>query len=156
MDATTMPLTPSLISKLSADFSNVTFAIGDQFAWSPDKTTVFYVDDDPSADQLILHELSHALLDHRAYSMDIELVSMEVEAWQKAHQLATTYGVDIAEEIEQKHLETYREWMHARSTCPNCQAVGYQQSSDTYRCPACQQLWRVNEARICGLKRYKI
>ena len=62
----------------------------------------------------------------------------------------------LNEEVIQEHLDTYRDWLHARSICPSCTANGYQISSHTYECPACLHTWRVNEARICALRRYSL
>lgn len=155
MDATTMRSMSSLIHKLKTDFPTLTFFESDQFAWLPATQTVSYNPELPHAAALLLHELSHGLLDHQEYTRDIELLAMEAAAWEKAAQLAEQYSVRISEEVIQSHLDTYREWMHARSTCPECTATGYQTSPSHYACPACTHEWRVNEARLCGLKRYK-
>lgn len=156
MDATTMPSIPSLLPKLNKDFDHLTFEASERFAWSPDKNTVFYEENHPDGVDLLLHELSHALLEHQDYQKDIELVAMETAAWDKARELATTYDHTINEETAEKHLDTYRDWMHARSTCPHCEATGFQNKKSTYHCVACGHDWRVNEARLCGLKRYSL
>lgn len=156
MDATTTPSTPSktnLVTRLEVDFPLITFAHGEQFKWSPKTQTVFYADGDiPS----LLHELSHAILGHNDYARDIELIALERAAWDKAVELAAVYGVKIDDNQVEDHLDTYRDWLHARSTCPNCTAIGFQIKKSTYQCPACTHRWRVNDARICGLKRYSL
>jgi DnaJ-class molecular chaperone len=53
-------------------------------------------------------------------------------------------------------MNSYRDWLHARSTCPVCQATGMETKKSIYTCPACRHQWRVNEARICSLRRYHI
>lgn len=156
MDATTMPSMHSLLLKLNKDFTQITFTESERFAWSPDVQTVFYNPNDENAAELLLHELSHGLLGHHDYQKDIELVAMEAAAWEKALELAKTYGATIDDGVSEKHLDTYRDWMHARSTCPHCEATGYQTKKDTYSCVACGHSWRVNEARLCGLKRYSL
>lgn len=156
MDATTMRSTSSLIHKLKTDYPNITFFESEQFSWSPVTHTVSYARELPNASELLLHELSHGLLEHREYTRDIELLAMEAAAWEKARELADTYSVRLSEKIVQRHLDTYRDWMHARSTCPECTATGYQTSHSQYACPACTHEWRVNEARLCGLKRYTL
>lgn len=145
----------SLIHKLKSDYPAMTFFKSDDFAWSPSIRTVSYNPELPHAAALTLHELSHGLLDHTEYKRDIELIAFEVAAWEKARELAAKYHIDIPENVIEDSLDTYRDWMHARSTCPACSATGYQITRDSYACPACTHEWRVNEARLCALRRYK-
>jgi lipopolysaccharide biosynthesis regulator YciM len=105
---------------------------------------------------LLIHELAHALLNHKNYRRDIELIEMETAAWHEAKQYGEKYNVEIKEDVIQDHLDTYRDWLHARSSCPNCLATGYQTKHLTYECPACTHSWKVNEARLCALRRYGI
>lgn len=154
MDVITMRSMSSLIHKLKTTYPDITFAEAEQFAWSPATRTVHFNRTNPQAAPLLLHELSHASLDHRDYRRDIELVAMETAAWEKAKEHAETYNVRVDETVIQDHLDTYREWLHARSTCPNCSANGYQINARHYECPACTHSWRVNEARLCALRRY--
>jgi len=149
-----MPSTRSLLPKLEKDYSQLLFIPSDRFSWSPTKQTIFYDQSDTSNTSLLLHELAHGLLGHHDYSKDIELVAMESEAWDKALELADTYGIKIKDDTVQDNLDTYREWLHARSTCPRCDATGYQSGKNTYTCVACAHEWRVNEARLCALRRY--
>ena len=146
--------THSLLPKLQAQYPQLLFTPGDRFLWSPDKQTVFYDEADPGNTSLLLHELAHGLLEHHDYSKDVELVAMETEAWDKARELAPNYAVKIPEDVIQDTLDSYREWLHARSTCPQCDATGYQSGKKEYTCVACSHVWRVNEARICALRRY--
>lgn len=149
-----MPSTRSLLPKLKKDYPQLSFAPGERFVWSPDAHTVFYDTADPENTSLLLHELAHGLLGHHTYSKDVELVAMEAEAWDKALELAPHYAVEITDEVVQDTLDSYREWLHARSTCPECEATGYQSGKNEYTCVACSHTWRVNEARICALRRY--
>lgn len=161
MDATTTHSMSLLIQTLKNAYPDLTFSEAEQFSWSPSKKTVFYNPTLPHATSLLLHELSHALLEHRNYQRDIELIAMETAAWEKAQLLANEYvailndpSLDISEDAIQDHLDTYRDWLHARSTCPQCSATGFQTGKSTYACPACSHTWRVNEARLCALRRY--
>jgi len=151
-----MPSIASLLNSLTADYPAITFTEAAAFSWSPDAQTVFYTPNDPDADALLLHELSHGLLEHHIYNRDIELLAMESAAWQKARELSTHYRVVISEDTAEDNLDTYREWLHARSTCPACTATGYQDGASTYSCPACQHRWKVNEAKICALRRHSL
>ena len=81
---------------------------------------------------------------------------MERQAWDKAIDLADTYDAHIDDSIIETTLDSYRDWLHARSTCPTCSATGLQVKNRTYNCPVCHGQWRVNEARICALRRYNL
>ena len=144
----------SLIHKLKTTHTDVSFEEADQFSWSPTTRTIFYNRSLPHAPLLLLHELSHATLGHREYRRDIELLAMDTAAWETAKQHAETYTIRSNEDVIQDHLDTYRDWLHARSSCPNCTANGYQTEKSVYACPACSHAWKVNDARICALRRY--
>lgn len=156
MDATTMRSMSSLIRKLKTTYPDITFLEANEFLWSPSKQTVQYTPHKADAPHLLLHELSHGLLGHRHYRRDIELLAMETSAWEKARELADQFSVKFNEDVMESHLDTYREWMHARSICPNCSSNGYQTDATVYECPACSHRWKVNEARICALRRYSL
>lgn len=149
-----MPSTRSLLPKLKREYPQLSFTSSDRFSWSPDEQTVYYDESGTENVNLLLHELAHGLLEHHDYSKDVELIAMEAEAWDKALELATIYNVDITDETIQDTLDTYREWLHARSTCPACEATGYQSGKYNYACVACGHGWRVNEARVCALRRF--
>ena len=156
MDATTMRSMSSLIHKLKTDFEQLNFLPAEEFSWSPVTQTVFYAANEPHAPLLLLHELGHATLNHQDYHRDVSLLAMETAAWEAAKKHAAIYKVRIDETVVQDHLDTYRDWLHARSTCPECGATGYQTESRHYSCIACSHEWRVNEARGCALRRYKL
>lgn len=146
----------SLITRLQADYPELTFKPAADFKWSAANATVFYDTNAKAAKALCLHELSHAILKHRIYNRDVDLLKLERDAWDFAQQnLASRYNVIITDELAQENLDTYRDWLHARSTCPTCNATGIQSSQSDYRCLACGGIWKVNEARICALKRSK-
>ena len=151
-----MPSMKSLISKIKNDFPEFTLKVSSGFRWSPDSQTVFI---DPEAEQgsiFILHELSHAILGHEDYDRDINLIKLERDAWEYAQNtLASRYDIKIDSSTIQDNLDTYRDWLHARSTCPDCQATGLQVQTRQYTCLACGHSWNVNEARICALRRYR-
>lgn len=146
----------SLIKKLQEDYPVLLFEPSSNFRWLPSQKIIFY--DDASHDSAsLLHELSHALLEHNSYSRDIHLIKMESAAWEYAKTiLAPKYQIIISNDIIQESLDTYRDWLHARSTCPRCRAIGIQRSMNQYSCLACGALWRVNNARDCALRRYRV
>lgn len=156
MDATIMLSTTSLANNLQPDFSAFIFKASDEFRWAPQENTIFY--DQTSDDYAsLLHELAHAVLQHENYTKDITLIEMERDAWQYAvTTLAPKYKTTINDNIVQDSLDTYRDWLHARSTCPNCKATGVQTKKSQYKCVLCATQWRVNDARICALRRYTL
>jgi len=150
-----MPSTDSLIDTLRHAHGDITFVAGEHFEWSPSKRTITYDPDDAYLDAHLLHELGHALLGHSGYERDIDLIAMERDAWQKAKvELADMYGVPFAGEIVHHDMDTYRDWLHERSTCPHCDSSGIQVAKHEYKCVTCRKKWRVNEARSCQLRRY--
>lgn len=142
-----------LIKKISTDHPAIHLRPEGNFLWLPRESAIAY---DPKGDAVyLLHELGHALLGHDSYTRDIELLSIERDAWTYAAQhLSDTYAVPITPETIEDALDSYREWLHARSTCPSCHLTGVQSASQAYRCVSCGTTWRVNEAKGCQLRRY--
>lgn len=148
-----MVSTALLIKNLKSDYPQFNFEISSEYLWSPSSHTIFYTSNGEN-EGLLLHEISHGLLDHVEYQYDIDLIAMERAAWDRAIELSSSYNVKIDDELIESNLDSYRDWLHARSSCPNCNATGLQIKKQTYKCPACNHIWRVNEARICALRRY--
>lgn len=143
-----MPSIRSLAAKLRTDYPALVFQESDIFEWSPPTKTISYDPHDSLATSRLLHELGHAKLQHTAYNRDIELIAHERDAWRHAKTiLAPTYNVVIKDETIEDDMDTYRDWMHARSTCPHCGANGIQTDTRTYRCAVCRRTWQVNDAR---------
>ena len=152
-----MPSTQPLLERIQADFADIGFVAGERFEWQPAKRTVIYDRDDPFFDAHLLHELGHAVLGHADYDRDIDLITMERDAWQHARlELSPRYGVAIPSDILHYDMDTYRDWLHARSTCPACSSNGIQIKQRQYKCVTCRNVWKVNEARSCQLRRYKL
>ena len=153
-----MPSTCSILKKLKSDYPTITFQPAEDYLWSPSQQTVYYAEDSTDKDgcAYLLHELSHGLLRHTDYDRDVKLIAMERAAWDKAQELASGYNLFINDDLIESNLDSYRDWLHARSTCPNCGATGMQTKKLAYSCPACSHKWRVNEARICALRRFSI
>ena len=145
----------SLLQALRVDFPHVTYSVGDGFYWSPASQTVYFQVNGSDAVTL-LHETAHAILGHTSYSKDIDLIHLERDAWNKTVQLGSQYTVSIDISVVEEALDTYRDWLHARSLCPNCKQNGIQTDQTTYSCVLCDQCWLVNDARSCGLRRHKI
>ena len=141
-----------LISKLQAQFPDIAFTQGSRFYWSPESHEVVYnaAADGDGALWAILHETSHALLRHRTYTNDFELLKMEVAAWEKAKDLARTLRIQpIDENHVQDCLDTYRDWLHKRCLCPRCANRSFQKDSEHYSCHNCSTTWKVTPSRFC-------
>jgi len=142
-----------LVEQLRVDFPEVLFVVGDECRWTPEKNAVFYTDEDEIN---LLHELGHALLGHKNFTQDIELLHFERDAWEKAREIGVKYGVKITDQQIENALDTYRDWLHERSKCPNCGQNGVQSGPNgDYRCINCNTVWKTNDARKTALRRYK-
>lgn len=142
------------ISNVINDHPQFRFQLSDDFYWSSSNNTIYYTTEGEHCPELLLHELSHAILKHCSFSFDIELIAIERQAWDYAKKLALSYKVEISDNFIQDQLDTYRDWIHDRSTCPKCKANGLQNTKSSYQCIACKSEWTVNDARERQLKRY--
>ncbi len=160
MAATTTAKITSLITSLqSSDYFTrlpytVTIERGMSFSWSYENRTITYDPHDKDVEVLLLHEAGHAVLDHHNYIYDVHLLEMERAAWDKARELASMLKVRLPHATIETALDTYRDWLHARSLCPRCGSTGVQEGQHAYTCLACHREWHVNEARTCQLRRY--
>lgn len=124
------------------------------FSWNHHAYAITYNPSSENAAEYLLHEYSHALLQHQNYEHDIDLIKLERAAWDKALEIAPQYAIDIDESLIETSLDSYRDWLHSRSLCPHCHSTGLQASHQDYYCPACTTTWHVNEAKTCALRRY--
>ena len=138
------------ISRLRHDFPDFRFVPGGQENWSPGSHTITYKKDEPLHRLKcgLLHELAHAQLGHQDYKSDFELLKMESQAWELAAKLGRKYGVRISDEHIQNCLDTYRDWLHRRSTCPACGMHVLQSDAVSYHCFNCQTTWKVSSGRF--------
>jgi ribosomal protein L37AE/L43A len=156
------PFLENLLIKLTERYPRITFKAGAVFCWSPKQCEVQYVrpdtsiprtlsNNDSAACYALLHEVGHALLDHRKYQTDFELVTMEVSAWKEAKRIAPDFGiVSIDEDHIQDSLDSYRDWLYRRSVCPVCTTKALQQDDTLiYRCHNCHTTWQVAASRFC-------
>lgn len=123
--------------RLKEDFKEYHFKFGRKFAFRPPKTIVLGPQE-PFFKLLTLHELSHAICKHKSFRIDVERLKMEVEAWEKAKELASSYHIEVDEELIQQELDTYRDWLHQKSRCPKCGLTRYQTMDRQYHCPLCE------------------
>lgn len=146
-----------LLSQLATDFPDLVFMSGEEFCWSPKTHTVVFrrSKDSPTSEWALLHEIGHALLGHHSYKSDLELISLEAQAWDKAKELGQEYGYQIDNDHIEDCMDTYRDWLHQRSSCPACSTQCLQQDARHYRCFNCGQVWTVTSSRFCRPYRLK-
>lgn len=141
-----------LVNTLQERFPDLKFSPGRQFCWSPETAEIIYkpAAKGQKAIWSLLHETGHALLRHQGYKGDFELLSLEINAWQRARVLAADLGLTINEDHIEDCLDTYRDWLYKRSICPTCSTKSLQQGDFVhYRCFNCHTTWRVTASRFC-------
>jgi predicted RNA-binding Zn-ribbon protein involved in translation (DUF1610 family) len=142
----------AIIAELGRQFPELKFTPGKQFYWSPETGEISYESSAKGRQAVwsLLHETGHALLEHRTYQGDFELLKLEMDAWERAKEVAADLGLRIDEDHVQNSLDTYRDWLHKRSICPSCGTKCLQQSDFAhYRCFNCHTIWRVSSSRFC-------
>jgi len=146
-----------LIAALKTAYPKLKFQKGQSFVWSPTDATVHYTSarDDTFAYSL-LHEVGHALLEHSTFKSDLDLLKLERDAWDTAVELSAAYSVEIPDEHIEHCIDTYRDWLYARSLCPNCKQCGLQTAKTMYQCVFCNHAWIVSESRLCKVTRRRV
>ena len=141
-----------IIKEVSSSYPELKIQSGDSFYWSPESKLIVYNKQMVNKDiglWAFFHEVAHAKLNHNSYSSDLGLLKLEVEAWDEAKKIAIEYGLKIDEDHIQDCLDTYRDWLYRRSTCPTCEIVCLQITPTSYRCHNCSTVWSVSASRFC-------
>lgn len=126
-----------LKKRLKLDYPEFQFKDGPKFSWRPPKTIFFGPQEDKDY-LLALHELGHALSGHTSFNTDIQRIKIESEAWEKARTLCNKYNIPYDEDFAEAQLDTYRDWLHTKSTCKTCGLTMYQTKDGFYHCPQCE------------------
>lgn len=132
--------------QLKQDFPTLTFVADVEFFWSANSNTIHYNPDTLNTrhgTSQLLHEIGHALCQHTTFSSGIQLLKLESDAWEKAIEIAKKYQLTIDTEHVEQCLNSYRDWLHQRSTCPNCNNVAVETEAHVYKCFNCSQRWKV-------------
>lgn len=147
----------TILEAVKAAEKEFSFIVGTTFSWSPETKTITYkVSNHNEAAWSLLHELAHAKLGHTTYNTDFELLTLEVQAWNYSKKEAKKYGLIIDGNYIEDCLDSYRDWLHRRSTCPTCGTAGLQQTQTEYHCHNCNTVWHVTAARFCRPYRRKV
>ena len=117
-------------------FPDFTYKTGKKFAYHPPKTVVIGPSE-PHSELLLLHEVSHAILKHKAFKTDVERLRIESSAWDKAKTLAFSLKIPFSDDFAQSRLDSYRDWLHSRSLCKKCHLTRFQTEDGKYHCPLC-------------------
>jgi hypothetical protein len=147
-----------ITNTLSALYPQLRYRAGKQFSWSPETNEIFYDETRPlnSRTWSLLHETGHALLEHNCYDADLELINLEIAAWEKAKEIASELDITIDEDHIQDCLDTYRDWLYQRCVCPRCSTKCLQQENiEHYQCFNCHMVWKVTPSRFCRTYRSK-
>ena len=136
----------AFLKELSVLYPDFYFKKGPRFKFRPPKTIYVAYDDDNFA-LLTLHELGHALCKHKDYTTHIQRLKIESEAWEMAKTVlkkhpewAKKYNLTYDEDFAESQLDTYRDWLHAKSKCQKCGLTRFQTPDKTYHCPRCDLL----------------
>lgn len=142
--------TYAFLSELISEFPQFKFTLSNRFKWKYPKS--IYIDVKTPIPPLYfslqtLHELGHALSNHKDYQTDIKRLKMESEAWERARGLIlshpnwkTDYGIFYDEEFAESALDSYRDWLHNRSKCKTCGLTCFQRKNGDWVCPGCDLL----------------
>lgn len=142
----------ALLQRLGEDYPSLRFIASHRFSWHAGKQHISYSAtalQDLRGEWALLHELGHALLAHTDYLSDMELLHIEIAAWDKARELSKKYQLHIDEDYIQDSLDSYRDWIHVRSTCPTCHEHCLQTTRSSYRCHNCGTSWHITQSRLC-------
>ena len=127
-----------IIVQLKKDYPWLRWRVGKKFAFRPPRTIVVeQAKLDECSKMLLLHEVGHAMLEHQNYRTDVERLKMERAAWEQARKLCERYGVEYDVEVAERELDSYRDWLHRRASCPRCGLTRYQGVEGEYHCPEC-------------------
>lgn len=142
------------VELLKRDFPEVKFKDGaKRFSYQlrDGVPVVFLGEPQPNFALLTLHELGHALCKHKDYKVDVERIKIESAAWERAKTVLLEYRKKAQtetglatilpewdEDFVQDKMDTYRDWLHARSRCKKCGLTRYQTDDGKYHCPRCE------------------
>lgn len=151
-------MSQQLLHQLRIAYPSVTFCSGESFCWSPAESSIYYIDEQLTKDEgvwALFHEVGHSSLEHQSFQSDFELLKLEVAAWDRAIILAAKLDIIINPEHIEDCIDTYRDWLHRRSTCPTCGTICMQKSAKAYACHNCHSFWSVSSSRFCRSYRLK-
>ncbi len=145
-----------ILQHIKTNHSNVTYKKSNKSYWDPLSQTIFHNPNKNYAEVTLLHELGHAINQDKQYKYDTDLLKMELQAWQQANKISKKLAIDIDKNYIEDCMDSYRNWLHARSKCPNCSQNSIQNSELKYVCLNCGCTWQTSRERFCRTYRKKI
>ncbi len=145
-----------LLQQVTTDYPDISFSESEKSFWDSKNKTIFYNPTSDHADWSLLHEIGHMVNQDISYKLDVQLLIMESKAWQRAVKIGKKYGTVIEQDYIEDCLDSYRDWLHKRSTCPECKQTGIQDNHGIYNCVNCGDSWKVSISRFCRSYRRKI
>jgi hypothetical protein len=150
----------TLVANLQRDYPQLSLRTESSFYWSATTEQIFYDVRDQTifGKWSLLHEVGHALLSHNHFQLDLQLLQYELAAWEYAKTLGQRYELAAQEDYIQDCLDSYRDWLHKRATCPTCGTTSIQSdvSPQKYYCFNCHRQWQVGSSRLCRIYRRRI
>ena len=160
MDVMNTPKTVNINPQtIMSDFSSINFLSSDEFYWSAKNNTVYYDSGrllTTEGTYRFIHEIGHATSGHTNFQSGVQLLSLETEAWESAKKIAEGYNITIDSDFIEDCLDSYRDWLHVRSICPNCKTVSIEADENVYKCFNCLQKWRVSSDQRSRCYRQKM
>lgn len=144
------------LQQIRTDYPNVRIENSEKSYWDPVEQIIYFNPDQQNPIWSLLHEVGHMKRGHSKYSLDIELLIMETEAWQSAKELSAKYDIELDNDYIEDCLDSYRDWLHKRSMCPRCKQTGVQSNQLLYTCLNCGSKWKVSISRFCRSYRMQI
>ena len=144
-----LPIYIQFIQELENEYSDFVFKPSNRFRFRPPKT-IYYELPSPNSHNLspyflqLLHELGHAVSHHHNYSLSVDRLKIETEAWGSAHHIFKShsnwpkkYHFDFDQDFAETQLDTYRHWLHKKATCKKCGLTMFQDKKQQWICPHC-------------------
>lgn len=146
-----------VLVQLQNQDTSVKYIAGNEFKWSYKERTITYINNNEyTSIWALIHESAHAQLNHNNYKTDQQLLTLEMQAWQRAKTIANSLDVKIDQDYIEDCLDTYRDWLHKRSTCPTCHIASTQNNVGTYKCFNCLCCWNVPVSPQCKIIKTKV
>ncbi len=123
---------------------------GKVFSYNASTKTITYIPELLETDDgllAFLHEIAHLQLNHFSYKYDVELLGIEVEAWELTKKLAQEMKIKINENHIRECLRSYDCWISKRAACPKCGAYSLQRTQNVFGCFVCDCYWKVNDRK---------
>lgn len=127
------------LGRVKGAYPQFCFKAGRKFMFRPRRTIIYEEIAGEEFKLLLLHELGHATLGHFSFKTAVERLAKERDAWEKTRELAEGFGVEFDEEMAQGNLDTYREFLHQKTLCPECGLSTLEIGTEKLFCPGCQR-----------------